>query len=174
MAIHMHAHLMMFRYEVTSGTTKVDVIQFKDQETGRWGEVIVSSIVHFGCGPGIGRTPFEMLNEIDALADELRTVLAALDNARIALGDDYVPPLIPFKDEYMPKYASRAQLRAAVTDLYIALLERDRCANCGGQGWEYYTIGEEVNKETCQCSIDAEEALARQRDVYEKTISEDK
>lgn len=174
MSICIHTHAMMFRYEVTSGENAVDVIQFRDLKTGKWEQPIVSSIVRLNCGPSSKQEPFDMLRELIALADELRTVLIVLDNTQKALGDDYIPPLIPFKDEYMPKYASRAELRAALIELYIALLKRDRCANCGGQGWEYCDLDGEVDKKACQCSMDAEEALARQRDVYEKTISEDK
>ena len=161
MSLSAHAHLMMFRYEIKHGAHKVNVIQFKNQETGKWGEVIVSSMVHFGCGLSVGRDPFEMLNEIMALVEELRTVLVVLDNAQKQMGRDYQPPLIPFKDEYLPEYLTHDQMRSAIIDLHDALWDRDQCADCGGQGWTYIHIGEEVEKETCACASQAEYTLSK-------------
>ena len=161
MSLSVHTYPMMFRYEIKSNRNKISVIQFKNQETGKWGEVIVSSMVHFGCGPSTGRDPFEMLNEIMALVEELRTVLVVLDNAQKQMGRDYQPPLIPFKDEYLPEYLFHDQMRSAIIGLHGALWDRDQCGDCGGQGWTYIDLGGETEKETCDCASGAEYMLAK-------------
>ena len=161
MSLSAHAHLMMFRYEIKCNSHKVSVIQFKNPETGKWGEVIVSSMVHFGCGQSVERDPLKMLREIYALVEELRVVLFVLDNSKRLLGNNSQPPLLPFKNEYLPEHHSHEHLRGAIIDLHNALWDRDQCADCGGQGWTYIDLGGETEKETCDCASGAEYMLAK-------------
>ena len=67
-------------------------------------------------------------------------------------------------------YPTTDQMRVAIIDLYKALWDRDQCADCGGQGWTYIHIGEEIEKETCDCATGAEYAIAK-HDKLVKSLS---
>jgi hypothetical protein len=149
----------MVRYEIKQGENAINVVQFK--EDGKWSQPVVASLVTLRCGANYPLDPFEMLNEAITLLEELRMVLIVLDKAQRQMGDDYRPPFIPFKDEYLPKHLTDIELRSAVADLYFALWERDKCDTCNGRGFNRTTDEVGSWNETCECASNAETVMAR-------------
>lgn len=165
--IRVHTYTHMVRYEIRQGDLSIGVLQCREHGGGPW-KTMMSSVLRFGCGmAGDKLDPFEMLAELFALTSELRTVIFVLDNAQRIMGDEYDPPLIPFKDEYLPDFLSLRDMDAAIRDLYIALQERNDCNDCGGRGWHYVSDQDGFEKEPCQCATNADEVLARRRKAFE-------
>lgn len=66
----------------------------------------------------------------------------------------------------------RAELIEMGVALWAALEYRDNCPNCGGKGWDYVGVGEDLDKEPCDCSRIAQEAIEKFNGRYIQAVDE--
>lgn len=98
MTISAKIYERMASYNIAQGENSVSIMQFCN-DSNMWEQPTISASVYFGCGNVGGLSPFEMITELYTLVQEIEDVLRVLDKRAKEMGDEYEPPVYPFRDK---------------------------------------------------------------------------